>query len=617
MKVTFGKIFGASFLASILAYIVLSVVLMFILFAMIGGLAASAEPQETMVRTGSVLHIELDDPIIERGIENQFDIDLNTLQPNTKLGLNDILNNIEKAATDDRIEGIFLDLSSIAASPSTIQDIRNALEEFKTSDKWILAYSEGYTQGSYYLASVADEMYLYPQGDLQFSGLYTELAFFKGMLDKLGVDVTIVRGPDNKYKSAVEPFMLESMSESNREQIEALLGEIWEEMLADISASRNVSVAKLNSIADGLEMRSAEDAVAANLVDATKYRDEVIAMLEEKVGVEKEEATEDEKEKKYDFNAKKLRFVGLGEYTRAKLPSNKGFVLGEDRVAVVYAVGAIESGEGDDETIGSARIAKALRQAREDDDVKAVVLRVNSPGGSALASDVIWRETQLIKEAGKPFVVSMGDLAASGGYYISAGADVIFASPTTITGSIGVFGLIPNMERMFNEKLGITFDRVHTNKHPGILTTTRPLDDVELEAINEQVSDIYYEFIGLVAEGRKMKVEDVDSIAQGRVWTGVSALNIGLVDELGSLNDAIDRAAELASIEEYKLKELPVIEDPFEKLIKEMTGQAKAQIFLEELGLNVHTLEHIEQVKGMIQGGETIQARMPFYMQIH
>lgn len=616
MKVTFGKIFGASFLASILAYIVLSVVLMLIFFAMIGGIAANAEPQETMVRTGSVLHIELNDPIIERGIENQFDIDFNTLEPNTKLGLNDILNNIEKAATDDRIEGVFLDLSSIAASPSTIQDVRDALVEFKESDKWIIAYAEGYTQGSYYLGSVADEMYLYPQGDLQFSGLYTELAFFKGMLDKLGVDVTIVRGPDNKYKSAVEPFMYESMSESNREQMEVLLGEIWEEMLADISASRNVSIDQLNSIADGLEIRSAEDAVAANLVDGTMYRDEIIAMLEAKVGVE-EESTDEEEEKKYDFNAKKLRFVKLGKYTRAKVPTDKPFELGADRIAVVYAVGAIESGEGDDATIGSARIAKALRQARENDEVKAVVLRVNSPGGSALASDVIWRETELIKEAGKPFVVSMGDLAASGGYYISAGADVIFAKPTTITGSIGVFGMIPNMERMFNEKLGVTFDRVHTNEHPGVLTTTRPLDEVEFEAINEQVSDIYYEFIGLVAEGRSMKVADVDSIAQGRVWTGIHAKEIGLVDELGSLNDAIDRAAELASLEDYRLKELPIVEDPFEKLIEEMTGQAKTQILLQELGLNVRTLEHLEQVKGMIQGGETIQARMPFYMQIH
>ena len=403
--------------------------------------------------------------------------------------------------------------------------------------------------------------------------------------------------------------------------MEVLLGEIWQEMLADISASRNVSIDQLNGIADGLEIRSAEDAVKANLVDATKYRDEIIAMLEAKVGVEEEkeevEEEEKEKEKKYDFNKKKLRFVSLGSYTRAKIEGEKGFELGQDRVAVVYAVGAIESGEGDDATIGSARIAKALRQARENDEVKAVVLRVNSPGGSALASDVIWRETELIKEAGKPFVVSMGDLAASGGYYISAGADVIFASPTTITGSIGVFGMIPNMERMFNDKLGVTFDRVHTNEHPGILTTTRPLDEVEFEAINEQVSDIYYEFIGLVAEGRSMKVADVDSIAQGRVWTGVHAKEIGLVDELGSLNDAIDRAAELASLEDYRLKELPIVEDPFEKLIEEMTGQAKTQILLQELGLNVRTLEHMEQVKGMIQGGETIQARMPFYMQIH
>jgi len=244
------------------------------------------------------------------------------------------------------------------------------------------------------------------------------------------------------------------------------------------------------------------------------------------------------------------------------------------------------------------------------------VLRVNSPGGSALASDVIWRETQLIQEAGKPFVVSMGDLAASGGYYISAGADYIYATPTTITGSIGVFGMIPNTERMFNEKLGITFDRVHTNEHPGVLTTTRPLDEVEFEAINEQVSDIYYDFIGLVAEGRGMEVNEVDSIAQGRVWTGIHAKEIGLVDGMGSLSDAIDKAAELAELTDYRVKSLPEIEDPFQKIMEELTGQVKAEVFLQEMGVGPVTLEHLNQVKKMINSGETIQARMPFYLEI-
>ncbi|MFT6279794.1 MAG: protease-4, partial [Flavobacteriales bacterium] len=567
MKVSFGKIFGASFLASILAYIVLSLILMLIFFGIIGSLAVSGEGDETKVFDSTVLHITFDDPIIERGNDKEFDIDFATFEPKKRLGLNDILANIERASTDERIEGIFLDLAGISASPSTLQEIRDALVEFQASEKWIVAFSEGYSQATYFIASAADEVYLYPTGDLQFSGLYTELSFFKGMLDRLGVDVTIVRGPDNKYKSAVEPFMYDKMSASNREQMEVLLGEIWGEMLSDISASRSVSVAELNEIADNLAIRSADDAVDYKLVDAKKYRDEVIALLEAKVGVEADADSDDEtEEKKSDVNKKKLRFVQLDKYAKAKVSSDKPFVMGADKVAVIYAVGAIESGEGDDQTIGSTRIAKALREARKDDKVKAVVLRVNSPGGSALASDVIWRETQLIKEAGKPLVVSMGDLAASGGYYISAGADYIYATPTTITGSIGVFGMIPNAERMFNEKLGITFDRVHTNEHPGVLTTTRALDEVEFEAINEQVSDIYYDFIGLVAEGRGMEVNEVDSIAQGRVWTGVHAKEIGLVDGMGSLSDAIDKAAELAELTDYRVKSLPEIEDPFQKL---------------------------------------------------
>lgn len=604
-------------MASILAYIVISGILMLIFFGIVGSIAASGEGVETKVTKASILHITLEDPIIERGNDNEFDIDFATFEPKKRLGLNDILRNIERASTDERIEGIFLDLGGVMASPSTIQDIRDALIEFKESGKWIVAYAEGYTQGSYYLASAADEVYLYPAGDLQFSGLYTELSFFKGMLDKLGVDVTIVRGPDNKYKSAVEPFMYEKMSDSNREQLTVLLDEIWGEMLTDISISRGVSLETLNAIADGLSIRSADDAVENKLVDAKMYRDEIIDLLELKVGIESDEdKSDEEEEKKPNWKKKKLNFVKISKYTRAKVASDKPFELGAEKVAVIYAVGAIESGEGDDQTIGSDRIARALREARKDDKVKAVVLRVNSPGGSALASDVIWRETQLIKEAGKPFVVSMGDLAASGGYYISAGADVIYAAPTTITGSIGVFGMIPNAERMFNDKLGITFDRVHTNTHPGILTATRSLDEVELEAINEQVSDIYYDFIGLVAEGRGMQVNDVDSIAQGRVWTGVHAQEIGLVDEMGSLKDAIEKAAELAELTDYRVKSLPEIIDPFQKLMEELTGQAKTEVFLQEMGVGPVTLEHLNQVKNMVTSGETIQARMPFYMEI-
>lgn len=606
----------ASFLGSGAAFLIAGFILIFMFVAIITSSITAAmdgdgNQVETKVTDNSVLYMELDDPIVERANDKDFQFDFNTFEPITNLGLNHIIKDLDKASKDDRIDGIFLDLTSVIASPATMETIREALEDFKTSGKWIVAYAESYGLGTYYLASTADEIYMYPEGSMDFRGLGTELMFFKNMLEDLDIEVEVVRGPNNKYKSAVEPFMYEEMSEANREQMQVLLGDIWEEMCKEISEYRNVSPEKLNMIADSLEIRVAEDAVSTGLIDGLKYRDEVIALLEAKTGIQPSDANEDGEEGSDDD----LNLVSLKRYHRAKLKDGGiDGLRGKDRVAVVYAVGEIRSGEGDDMTIGSDRIARALREAREDDKVKAVVLRVNSPGGSALASDVIWRETELIKAAGKPFVVSMGDLAASGGYYISAGADKIFANENTITGSIGVFGLIPNAEGFFNNKLGITFDRVGTNAHSGVMAVTKPLDDAEMAMLNESVESIYDRFTQLVADGRGMTQADVDAIGQGRVWTGTRALEVGLVDELGNLDDAIAEAAEMAGLEDYREKELPEFIDPFEELMKELSGEVKVHQMMEATGVPARYIHQVEQVKYMITEGDKIQARMPYYM---
>ncbi|NQX91079.1 MAG: signal peptide peptidase SppA [Flavobacteriales bacterium] len=612
MKGFFGKIF-ASLIGTLVAFGVVALLFIFIIAGAIAG-SGSSQPV-TNVKDKSILHVHLNSPIIERGIDNQMQFDFSTLQTIDQLGLDHIIADLDRAKSDSKIEGIFLDLSSVMGSPSTVQDIREALVDFKSSGKWIVAYSEGYSQSTYYLASTADEVYLYPEGSMSWSGLGTELMFFKNMLDKLGVDVQIVRGPDNKYKSAVEPFMYEKMSDENREQIQVLLDGIWTDMTKRISESRGMDLAKMNMVADSIMIRRAEDAMDLGFVDGLKYRDEVIDMLYAKVGAADDE-DDDRKKFKGAGDEDALKFVSLSDYHKSKKSDDRDD-RDEDKVAVVYAVGEIRSGEGDDQTIGSDRIARALREARLDENVKAVVLRVNSPGGSALASDVIWRETNLIKEAGKPFIVSMGDLAASGGYYISASADKIFANETTITGSIGVFGMIPNAQEMFNDKLGITFDYVSTNEHSPVMSINKPLDEQEMEAVNESVADIYDDFTLLVAEGRGMSQMDVDKIAQGRVWTGVDAKRIGLVDEFGDLNDAIAAAKEAAGMgADTEILRLPEIKDPFQEFLDEISGQAKAEILAREMGISESYLDEIQSVKEMVTEGDRIQARMPFYLRI-
>ncbi|MBI1266819.1 MAG: signal peptide peptidase SppA [Cryomorphaceae bacterium] len=613
----FGKTVFATLIGSTLAFLAVGVIFFLIIAAMIGAAVSGVMNGDGQglvdVKNNSVLHLKLDAPILERGNENDFEIDWNTLQPSNKIGLNHLLQDLEDAATDDRIKGAFLDLSFVMASPATLKVIHDALEDFKASGKWIVAYGESYSMSAYYLASTASEVYLYPEGQTEMHGLMSELMFFKGMLDKIGVDVQVIRGPNNKFKSAVEPFMLEHISESNRLQLTELLGGIWGTYKSDMAASRGISIADIDAMADSLSIRLSEDALAAKLVDGLLYRDQVMDILREKVGapvVDESEGSEENEEKTKDD----INFVDQSQYHKAgKANSESSF--GKDRIAVVYAVGGIESGRGDDQTIGSERLAEALADARKDDKVKAIVLRVNSPGGSALASDVIWRETQLIKQAGKPFVVSMGDLAASGGYYIACGADKIYANATTITGSIGVFGIIPNMQSLFEDKMGITFDRVQTNAEGGIITGTHPLTDLEREMLEETVTEIYDDFTNLVAEGRGMTQAQVDSLGQGRIWTGLQAKANGLVDEIGDLDDAIAEAARLANLEDYRTKDFPSLIDPMEELMKGLTGGAEATIMARELGVDIRYIDEIKKVQTLLKG-DRMQMRMPFYMHI-
>lgn len=608
-----GQFFKFMF-ASMLGFILGSVVLFFLLIIMVmGAIGAAAssysfEGKPASVEENSVLHMELTQQIVDRGNKEDLLFDFGPFKGATELGLNDIVKDLEKAKTDDRIKGVFLDLGfSVNARMATVKEIRDKLIEFrKESGKPVIAYAELYTQGTYYLASAADQVYLVPEGDLDFRGLQAEMMFMKGLFDKLGIDIQFIRGSNNKFKSYGETFIYKEMSPENERQLTELIGGLWDQYLTAVGDSRKMDKAKLNGIAENLTIREGKDAVDAGMVDGLKYRDEVIAILKEKMGLDAD---------------KDLKLASLGKYTRATVSKKSGEKAGsgfkKPKVAVVYAQGDIMSGESEDGSIGSTTIAEAIRDAREDTTVKAIVLRVNSPGGSGLASDVIWREVALAKKS-KPVVVSMGDMAASGGYYISCAADRIYAQPNTITGSIGVFGIIPNMQGFFNDKLGITFDGVKTNKYADMMTTSRPLTADEKSIIQGYVDKFYETFKERVAEGRKMTVAQVDSIGQGRVWTGQRGKELGLVDEIGGLEDAIAGAADLAELAEggYRTVDYPEQESILEQVMKNLDGGAKMWVRQEAFGEDVELLHQFEAVR-KARGMMGVQARIPYDLEVH
>jgi len=569
--------------------VMLSFFALFILFIVfISVIVASAGSEKVDVSANSVMHMSLDYPISERTDKSPFgDFDFMGFESKKTLGLKEILSGIEDAKDDDHIKGIYLDASSVSAGFATIEEIRNALIDFRKSGKFVIAYSEVYSQGAYYLATAADKIYLNPEGMVDFRGLSSESMFFKGALDKLGIEAQIIKV--GTYKSAVEPFILEKMSEPNRRQVTSFLGSMYDHFLTKISESRKIPKATLFTIADSAKVRDPKDAVTLKMVDGLLYKDQVLDYLKSRTGIDKK---------------KDVKSVSIEDYADN---DNKEGSTSSNKIAVIYANGEIISGEGNDNSMGSERISRAIRKARTDDKVKAVVLRVNSPGGSALASDVMWREVVLTKKV-KPVIVSMGDVAASGGYYIACAADSIFAQPNTITGSIGVFGIIPNMQSFFNDKLGITFDGVKTGRYADLGDVSRPLTEGERLIIQQEVNKVYNTFTKKVADGRKRSQAYVDSIGQGRVWSGTEALNNGLVDRLGDIDDAIASAAKKAKIKDYKIISYPTPVDPFKSLFNNSADKVRVYFAKKELGDN---FKYYEQVKAAL-GISGVQARMPY-----
>jgi protease-4 len=575
--------------ASMLGMLLMLVIAFFILIGIVSAIVASADKDKSVsISANSILEIKLDEALTERTPSNPFkNIKLPSFETKNQIGLYDIIKDIDKAAADDNIKGIYLTLSNLQAGLASIEEIRDALLRFKQSKKFIISYSEAYAQNTYYLCSVADKIYLNPKGDVDFKGYFTELLFFKGMLDKLEIEPEVIR--HGKFKSAVEPFIADKMSPENRAQIKKFVDDMWNHTVEKIAESRKKSPAEIRLIADSIKVQHAEDAVTYGLVDQLAYEDEVTAILKEKTAKKTDE---------------KLNLISLGKY---KNVAAKADSYVKEKIAIVYAVGAIGSGEGDDESIGSETTAEAIHKAREDKNVKAIVLRVNSPGGSALASEVIWREVELAHKV-KPVVVSMGNVAASGGYYISCAADTIVAQPNTITGSIGVFGLLLNIKNMMNNKLGITSDLYKTGAYSDIGMPTHPLSDAERKIIQNSVEDVYSTFTQRVAEGRGMKQADVDSIGQGRVWSAMDAQRLGLVDVLGDFTDAVKIAAKMAKLDKYRITQLPEQKDVLQELIKDLKDDSEARSIKNNLGeaASYYTsLKEILKMKG-------VQTRMLF-----
>ncbi len=576
-------------LATIAGILVVNFLGLVIFFIIIG---AATKQEEPTVLENSVLVAKFNSPIIDRANDDPFSqFAAGNFGMQGVMGLDQILKDIDKAKNDEDISGIFLRLSGIPSSMATVEEIRDALMDFKADGKFIIAHADAFTQKSYYLATAADKIYLTPTGDFDFKGLQAKVLYFKRALDKLGIEVQVVRHGD--YKSAVEPFLTNEMSDENREQLDEMISSVWDKMIYEISLARGISEEDLEKYADELAVAMDERAVEKKMIDGTRYYDQVLDELRELTETEEDDD---------------IPSISLKKY--ADVSGNKE--ASGNRIAVIYAMGTVVTGEAEEGMIGSDRIARAIRKARKDDKVKAIVFRVNSGGGSALASEVIYREVKLAAEV-KPVVASLGDVAASGGYYIVCPADTIVASETTITGSIGVFGLIPNMQELMNEKIGITTGLVKTNKYADIMSTTRPMTQDERIIIKEYIDDVYTTFVNHVAEGRSMSFEEVDAIGGGRVWSGVNAMEIGLIDVYGGLEKSVEIAAEMADLDNYRLTSLPTLEDPITRLMKQITGGVKAKIISKELGSAYELYKQVEMINNM----EGLQAIMPYTLDIY
>lgn len=576
-------------MATVVGLVLVSIIMGILTFVSMAGMIAS-EGMSSPIEKKSVLRITLKGSITERaGEENP----LSKLGGETtqQIALDQALQALEKAAKNDKIEGIYMEGGILSAYPAEVQELRQALLEFKKSGKWIIAYADTYSRSAYYLCSVADKVYLNPIGMLDWSGLSSNPMFFTGLMKKLGIKMQVFKV--GTYKSAVEPYIAEQMSDANREQVSSYQQSIWNNMLKDVAKSRKTTAEALNSLADSMTILSGPEAsVKGGLVDKLCYQDEVKKILKNKAKMEEDES---------------LRFVSISDVALSEELNDKV----DDEIAVYYAYGEIKEditgGFAQESAITSKQMTKDLQELREDDDVKAVVLRVNSPGGSAYASEQIWREVQLLSKE-KPVIVSMGALAASGGYYISCGANKIFAEPTTLTGSIGIFGMIPDATELLTDKLGLSFDVVKTNAHSDFGAMGRPLNESECRLMQAYINQGYELFTGRVAQGRNISQDSVKAVAEGRVWTGEQAMKIGLVDKLGNLNDAIAAAAKAAKIEKYSVGRYPEPAPWFASLLQEKKADYMDSQMRSALGEFYPAFSLIRDLKNQ----DAIQARMTF-----
>ena len=558
------------------------------IFLVIGFAAvAGSSDDKTTIETNSVLKLSLDAPIQEVGIENPF-AEITGGDGNV-LGLIDIKEAIANAKLDPNIKGIYLDAQYPQTGWASLEEIRDALLDFKKSKKFVYAYGEVMTEKAYYLASVSDKIYLNPAGGMEWNGLSAEYEFYKGTFDKLEIKPVIFRVGD--FKSAVEPFFRDNMSDASKLQSKQLVGGIFDHVLGKIAQSRGLSVAQLNNLADSLSIDSAQEALQAKLITHAGYYDEVETAMK--------------KELKLDDD-KKVNFVGLEKYLKGEKYVKKG--NSDNRIAIIVGEGAIVSGKGDEGSIGSEKIVKELQKARKDKKIKAVVLRINSPGGSALASDVMWREIELTRKV-KPVIASMSDVAASGGYYMAMGCDKIVAQPTTITGSIGVFGLLFNVSNFTKNKLGITFDRVNTNAHADAPTVTRDMTPFESNKMQRSTENVYETFTRKAAAGRKMSQDKLKTIASGRVWSGKDAKTNGLVDEFGGLDRAIEIAAQAAKLKngDFSTRYYPAKRNVFEQFMTNFSSETEERILASQLGEFAPYFKVVKKIKRM----EGVQALMP------
>ncbi|MCU7495895.1 MAG: signal peptide peptidase SppA [Ignavibacteria bacterium] len=587
----FFKFMFASMLGTFLVFLVAGVIFFSILAILVSGL--QREKTES-IPSHSVLVLKLDYQVPERSSQNPFSgFSFSSFQVNRKAGLNDIIKNIHKAKGDSDIDGIYLDLNNfMPGGMATIEAIRRELNDFRRSGKFIYAFGDDISQGAYYLGSVADGIFLNPAGSLDFKGLSAEMYFFKKTLDKLEIEPQIFQY--GKFKSATEPFRLDRMSEANKTQMSALLASIYDNMLKNIEDSRHISHSELNRIAGNLLIQSPEDARKYHFVDSLLYYDQVYEFLRAKT---------------HTPQKKKVSLVSMDEYSDVSGASGNA---SKNRIAVIYASGDIQNSEGSENVIGNRNIAEAIRQARNDGNVKAIVMRVNSPGGDALIADEIWREVSITRGR-KPFIISMGNYAASGGYYISCAADTIVAEPNTITGSIGVFGIIPNFENFLKNKLGVTSDRVKTGKFSDLGTTSRPFNAEEKAIIQKEIDRIYERFVSKVAQGRKKTFAQIHDVAQGHVWTGLQAKELGLVDVIGGLDDAVKIAAKKANIKNYYVSELPRQKGFLRSIVEDFSAETEESIIKNRLGEGFKLFNELQAVKNM-QG---IQTRLPFILSLY